>query len=64
MRAEALKLYKDLLRYSQQLKFTDQKYFVHRVRTDFLKNRPLVDINEIQFHIEKGQQLLKKKRVV
>ncbi|XP_011300474.1 uncharacterized protein [Fopius arisanus] len=34
------------------------------VRTDFLKNRPLVDINEIQFHIEKGQQLLKKKRVV
>lgn len=52
MRTEALKLYKDLLRYSEKLKYTDKKYFVHRVRKDFLQNRPLQNSEQIDFHIK------------
>lgn len=49
LRSEILGLYKSLLRYSETLRLTDKKYFVHRVRKDFLKNRELTDQSKIEF---------------
>lgn len=50
LRSEILGLYKNLLRYSQRLRFTDKKYFVHRVRKGFLENRELTNQEEIEFY--------------
>ncbi|XP_014208683.1 MIEF1 upstream open reading frame protein [Copidosoma floridanum] len=61
---EILGLYKSLLRYSQNLKYTDPKYFVHRVRRAFLNNRNLTHEKDINFQYEKGLALLRRKRVV
>lgn len=35
----ALGLYKKLLRFSDELIFTDKEYFVRRVREEFLRNK-------------------------
>ncbi|XP_014228106.1 MIEF1 upstream open reading frame protein [Trichogramma pretiosum] len=63
-RYELLGLYKNLMRYSQNLKYTDKKYFVHRVRKAFLNNRTLTEQTEVDFHYQKGLMLLKHKRVI
>ncbi|CAB0028776.1 unnamed protein product [Trichogramma brassicae] len=63
-RYELLGLYKNLMRYSQNLKYTDKKYFVHRVRKAFLNNRTLTEETEVDFHYQKGLMLLKHKRVI
>ena len=36
---DVLQLYKALLRYGDNLKFTDKQYFFRRVREEFEKNR-------------------------
>jgi hypothetical protein len=50
IRSEILGLYKRLLRYGENLKFTDKKYFVYRIKKDFLDNRDLKNKKEIEFH--------------
>jgi hypothetical protein len=49
---QILKLYKDLLRYGQGLRFTDKDYFCNRIRREFRKNRELGDESEISFNFE------------
>lgn len=60
---EILKLYKHLLRYGQQLKFTDKEYFLKRTKTEFKHNKELTDKDEISFKFEKGIILLLRRSV-
>ncbi|KOC62565.1 hypothetical protein WH47_04226 [Habropoda laboriosa] len=52
MRQKVLKLYKDLLRYGENLKYTDKEYFQQRIRKSFKQNRHLISETEINFHLQ------------
>lgn len=62
--AQVLKLYKDLLRYGQDLQFTDTRYFCKRIRNEFKRNKTLTDNKEILFNYEKGLALLRREAVI
>ncbi|XP_072401474.1 uncharacterized protein [Diabrotica undecimpunctata] len=62
-RTQILKLYKELLRYSEELKFTDKEYFRKRIKKEFQQNRDLVDENQISLNYKKGVTLLLKQAV-
>ncbi|XP_076290763.1 mitochondrial ribosome and complex I assembly factor AltMIEF1-like [Lasioglossum baleicum] len=64
MRLMVLRLYKDLLRYGGNLKYTDKLYFRARIRHGFRENKQLTDEHEINFQFQKGQKLLSDQRVV
>ncbi|XP_076375217.1 mitochondrial ribosome and complex I assembly factor AltMIEF1 [Megalopta genalis] len=64
MKQIVLKLYRDLLRYGVNLKYTDKQYFRHRIRKSFKENKQLTDKEEIDFHLQKGRELLIKQRVL
>lgn len=49
---EVLQLYRKLLRYSQELKFTDQSYFRRRVRKEFILNKDLQSESDIEYSIK------------
>lgn len=49
---EVLQLYRQLLRYGKELKFTDQSYFRRRVRKEFQLNKDLQTEAYIQFNIK------------
>ncbi|XP_034257065.1 MIEF1 upstream open reading frame protein [Thrips palmi] len=61
---QVLGLYRNLLRYGQQLKFTDQNYFKERVREEFRTNRNVTSEDKIEFFYKKGKSLLERKRIV
>ena len=46
---QALRLYREILRKSRQLKFTNKEYFRKTVRKDFEKFRDLENAKEIEF---------------
>lgn len=56
-RIEILKLYKDLLRYGQQLKFTDREYFQRRIKKEFKQNKEVTDETDINFKFEVSQYI-------
>lgn len=64
MKNTILKLYKHLLRYGEQLQFTDKQYYRRRIKETFKQNKTLTDENEIEFQLQKGLTLLKNRRVV
>lgn len=64
MRQIILKLYKDLLRYGANLKYTEKTYFAKRIRKSFKENKNLTDRAEIDFQLQKGRKLLQDRRVV
>lgn len=47
-----LRLYKDLLRYGQQLKYTDQHYFINWIQREFRENKVLGSPEKILFSIQ------------
>lgn len=47
-----LKLYKDLLRYGEELNLTDKNYFKQRIKKEFRRNKNLQDDKEITFYFE------------
>lgn len=49
---EILKLYKNLLRYGEQLKLTDKQYFAKRIKKEFKTNKGITDETEISFKFE------------
>lgn len=49
---QVLQLYRNLMRYSKELKFTDQKYFQKRVRKEFKLNKDLTSEADIEFNIK------------
>ncbi|XP_062699003.1 mitochondrial ribosome and complex I assembly factor AltMIEF1 [Aedes albopictus] len=59
-----LRLYRDLRRYASQLQFTDQEYFLQRVRREFELNRNVRDQKEIEFCYKRGRALLDQARVI
>ncbi|XP_029048877.1 LYR motif-containing protein 5A [Osmia bicornis bicornis] len=64
MRQAILRLYKDLLRYSHNVKYTDPLYFRYRIRKGFKENKDITDQKQIEFLLQKGQKLLQEQRVV
>lgn len=48
-RQQVLRLYKHLLRYGNQLIYTDKKYFLGRVRAEFKENSKETDPEKIEF---------------
>lgn len=63
-RQQILSLYKNLILYSKTLQFTDKKYYLKRIRTEFQNNKNLQDIKEIEFHYQKGCIFLQNKRLI
>ncbi|XP_068084193.1 mitochondrial ribosome and complex I assembly factor AltMIEF1 [Anabrus simplex] len=59
-----LNLYRNLIRYSKTLKYTDQKYFLKRIRVEFKKNKDITNSEDLKFHYERGNSLLRNQRVV
>jgi len=51
-RQTVLKLYKNILRYGETLRFTDKKYFIHRIRTAFKDNKNLTNEETIDFQLK------------
>ncbi|KZC14421.1 hypothetical protein WN55_06879 [Dufourea novaeangliae] len=52
MRQVVLRLYKDLLRYGENLKYTDKRYFRTRIRNSFRGNKELTDQAQIDFQLK------------
>lgn len=50
--SQVLRLYKELLRYGQDLKYTDKPYFYRRIKQEFRKNKSLSENEEILFNFE------------
>lgn len=48
-RTQVLKLYKHLVRYSNNLQFTDKKYFLKKVKSEFKASKSLENPKEIEF---------------
>lgn len=48
--AQILRLYRDLLRYGQELKYTNKNYFYKRIKTEFKRNKDLSNFEEIEFN--------------
>lgn len=46
------RLYKDLLRYGQELKYTDKPYFYDRIKKEFKSNKLCTNTEEILFNFE------------
>ncbi|XP_071446092.1 mitochondrial ribosome and complex I assembly factor AltMIEF1 isoform X1 [Hetaerina americana] len=60
---QVLSLYRSLLRYRKQLKYTDKNYFSKRIRKEFERNRTLAP-EESVFQYERGLVFLQNKRVI
>ncbi|XP_011877314.1 PREDICTED: LYR motif-containing protein 2 [Vollenhovia emeryi] len=63
-RQVVLRLYKDILRYGETVRFTNKKYFRDRIQTAFRRNKGLSDEAAIDFQLKKGMKFLEAKRVV
>ncbi|CAF2644187.1 unnamed protein product [Rotaria sp. Silwood2] len=61
---EVLRLYRDLLKYSQTLKYTDVDFYLTRIKQEFAKGKLLENEDEIVRQIAKGQEFLKNKRII
>lgn len=44
---EVLRLYKDLIKYSQNLKYTDVDFYLSRIKQEFAKGKTLENEDEI-----------------
>uniref|UniRef100_A0A1B0DP52 Uncharacterized protein n=1 Tax=Phlebotomus papatasi TaxID=29031 RepID=A0A1B0DP52_PHLPP len=49
---QVIKLYRDLLRYGEQLKLTDKEYFRKRIRREFRVNKNLTSPEDISFNFK------------
>ena len=61
-RSKAVILYRQLLRYSESLTFTDKNYFCARIRGEYEKNKDLTDAKLILKQITRGEELIKRNR--
>lgn len=55
---QVLGLYRNLLRYGEQLKLTDQNYFKERVREEFRTNQTITSQEKIEFFFKVSQTCL------
>ncbi|GFG28838.1 hypothetical protein Cfor_08457 [Coptotermes formosanus] len=49
---QVLQLYRDLLRYGQQLQFTDKDYFARRIRKEFKQAKNIESAEDINFYYQ------------
>ncbi|XP_052757504.1 MIEF1 upstream open reading frame protein [Galleria mellonella] len=63
-RLEILRLYKNLILYSNSLRLTDPIYFRRKVSNEFRKNKSLTSSEDISFAYQKGLALLNRGAVV
>ncbi|GFS30340.1 uncharacterized protein TNIN_340671 [Trichonephila inaurata madagascariensis] len=63
-RLNIIQLYRDILKYSKTLKFTDKDYFLHQVKKEFKENKHLTNTEEISYHFNRGKNFLKNKRLL
>lgn len=61
-RSKVISLYRQLLRYSENLQFTDKNYFCERIRCEYEKNKKLTDTEIIMKQIARGEELIKRDR--
>lgn len=54
---QVLRLYKSLLKYSDQLQFTDKVYYLNRIRDEFKTNKTLKKPEEIEFSFKVNMSL-------
>ena len=55
---EVLRLYRDLIKYSQRLKYTDVNFYLNRIRQEFAKGKTLENEDEINRQIAVRKSLL------
>ena len=55
-----LRLYRDLIRYSERLKYTDVDFYLNRIKQEFAKGKTLEDEGEIirQIAVDKSFEYL------
>lgn len=58
-RLPILRLYKELLKYSTELKYTDKVWYQRRVREEFRKNKNLTELEDIKFYVKVNNASLK-----
>ncbi|GBM14204.1 hypothetical protein AVEN_61016-1 [Araneus ventricosus] len=63
-RSNVIRLYKDLLKYSKTLKYTDKSYYLNQVKKEFTENKNLTSSEEISYHFRRGENFLKNKRLL
>lgn len=54
VRQNVISLYKEFLKYSKTLKYTDKDFFIYRVKKEFSEKRNLTSAEEINFHLKVG----------
>lgn len=50
-RTQVLRLYKDLVRYSDTLVYTDKQFYLKKARDEFRRNKDLQDQKDIAFYV-------------
>lgn len=60
---QVLRLYKHLLKYGNQLQFTDKWYYMNKIRDEFKLNKSLKKPEEIEFCFKVNATLIKRKCV-
>ncbi|XP_065340459.1 mitochondrial ribosome and complex I assembly factor AltMIEF1 [Cloeon dipterum] len=63
-RSEVLRLYKSILKYGQELKYTDRDFFKKKIRKEFRSCKSVESPEEIKFHIDRAKAFLQYKRVL
>lgn len=56
---QVLQLYRRLLKYGNQLQYTDKNYFRNRIRVEFRQNKELQDPEKIEFEVKVSRQGVK-----
>ncbi len=54
---EVLRLYRDLLKYSQKLKYTDVDFYLTKIKQEFAKGKTLENEDEITRQISVNQKI-------
>ena len=63
-RPDKLRLFKQLLRYSNTLRYTDRDFYLSRVRHEFNKNKQLTDPKDVHFFYQVSDgQVMSQSRV-
>ncbi|KAG8182416.1 hypothetical protein JTE90_018304 [Oedothorax gibbosus] len=64
VRQNVISLYREFLKYSKTLKYTDKDFFLNRIRKEFYDNRNLTSAEEIELHLKRGKNFLSNKRLL
>jgi len=57
-------LYKQLMRYGQNLKYTDKAFYFRRIRSEFENTRSITDPKIIKLKLDQGHSFLKKEALI